>query len=507
MERERLLLRIARKIHETLDLSAVFRALVEEIRPVLAFDRASILMVTEDGSALEFRELEPEHREHLGRHDRIPIEGSAAGEAVRTGEPLVTHDLEREARYYEDPILRRAGIRSRVILPLRRGTRVVGTFNLASTRPEAFSEDDLTFLSLLAEQVGLAVVNAEMFRQVERTKARLQSDYIQFRLSLPELDELIGDSPPWRRVLERIEAVARTDATVMITGETGTGKELVARAIHRLSGRRNKPFVPVHCAALAPGLIASELFGHERGAFTGADRRRLGRLEIADGGTVFLDEVAEIPPDVQVQLLRVLQERAFERVGGTETIRVNVRVIAATNRDLGQARAAGRFRDDLFFRLNVFPISLPPLRERREDIEPLLRHFLRRYAAKVNRTFTEIDPRTIEACMLYDWPGNVRELENMVERTVILSPGPVFHMDPLRESSSAPSARFPTFDEAVREHLVHALRRTRGKIYGSDGAAALLGLKPSTLQSKLRKYGIDRREAARASLEPPAAPR
>ena len=313
-----------------------------------------------------------------------------------------------------------------------------------------------------------------------------------------QLSELVGDSSGWRNVLQQIEMVAPTDSTVLVRGETGTGKELIARAVHRLSSRRDKPFIAINCATLSPELIASELFGHEMGAFTGAVKRKLGRLELASGGTFFLDEVAELPVEMQGKLLRVLEEREFERVGGTKTIRVDVRLIAATNRDLDAARAERRFRDDLYFRLNVFPIRVTPLRERKDDIEPLLMYFLRRYAQKADKKFEQVDRRTIERCLLYPWPGIVRELENLVERSVILCPGPVFSMDPLLDADAlarAPS-RVPRFDEAVREHLIHVLEMTRGKIYGPGGAAEMLGLKPSTLQAKLKKLGLNRREVA-----------
>ena len=297
----------------------------------------------------------------------------------------------------------------------------------------------------------------------------------------------------WDAVLRAVDLVAPTDSTVLIRGETGTGKELVAREIHARSKRAAGPFVAVNCGALSPELVASELFGHEKGAFTGAMDRHPGRVERAARGTLFLDEIGELPGDLQVKLLRFLQEREFERVGGHETLRADVRVVAATNRDLEKARVDGAFRDDLYYRLNVFPVKLPPLRERREDVEPLLRLFLERYARKAGKRFEHVDVQSIERCREYPWPGNVRELENLVERAVILCPEPVFSLNPFAQAeAAAPGTAFTTLDALIRAHIVRALKLCGGKIYGPDGAARLLGLKPSTLQSKMLRLGISR---------------
>ena len=307
------------------------------------------------------------------------------------------------------------------------------------------------------------------------------------------LVEGVGTSPGWMKVLHEAALVAPTETTVLVCGETGTGKELVARAIHRGSARRDGPFVAVNCGMLSGELIASELFGHERGAFTGALQQRLGRVERASGGTLFLDEIGDLPVEMQVRLLRFLQEREFERVGGTQTIRADLRVVAATNRELDRLRAEGRFRDDLYFRLNVFPILVPPLRERREDIAPLLNVFVDRFSRKVGKRFSTVDRQSILRCEEYPWPGNVRELENLVERSVILCPEPVFFLNPFAQAeSAAPGAAQTTLQALVRAHILRALKLCGGRIYGEDGAARLLGLKPSTLQSKLKRLGIDR---------------
>ena len=312
---------------------------------------------------------------------------------------------------------------------------------------------------------------------------------------LEDGQEPIGESRAWNEVLRQVDLVAPTDSTVLIRGETGTGKELIARQIHDRSPRRDKPFVAVNAAALTPDLVASELFGHEQGAFTGATQRRPGRVERAAGGTLFLDEIGDLTPDLQVKLLRFLQERRYERVGGTETHRANVRVVAATNRDLERLRADGRFRDDLFYRLNVFPILAPPLRDRPEDVPLLLSAFVARFSRKVNKRFDHIDRQTVLRSREYPWPGNVRELENLVERAAILCPGPVFSMNPHAQAeTAAPGGDQTSLHAVVRAHILRALKRCNGKIYGADGAARLLGLKPSTLQAKLKKLGIDRKK-------------
>jgi len=303
----------------------------------------------------------------------------------------------------------------------------------------------------------------------------------------------VGESAAWNQVLRDAALVAPTDATVLVSGETGSGKERIARAIHSGSRRRSGPFVAVNCGLLSGDLVASELFGHEKGAFTGAVQQKLGRVERAAGGTLFLDEIGELPVDLQVGLLRLLQEREFERIGGTETLTADVRVVAATNRDLTRLRSEGRFRDDLYFRLNVFPLRVPPLRERREDVIPLLRHFVERFSRKVGKQFSVIDRQSMLRCEEYPWPGNVRELENLVERSVILCPEPVFFLNPFAQvEAAAPGSAHTTLQALVRGHIVRALKLCEGRIYGSEGAARLLGLKPSTLQSKIKRLGIDR---------------
>src|SRR5246127_5092325 len=330
---------------------------------------------------------------------------------------------------------------------------------------------------------------------------RLQNENVVLREEVDRasmFEEIVGASAPLNTVLARVAKVAPTDSTVLITGETGTGKELVARAIHKRSHRAQRAFVSVNCAALAPSLISSELFGHEKGAFTGATQRRIGRFELANGGTLFLDEVGELPLDTQIALLRVLQEREFERVGGKERIKIDVRIIAATNRDLNVAQANGTFRSDLFYRLNVFPVHVPPLRERREDIAMLLEYFLHRYAHQARKVFKSIDKHTLDFFEAYDWPGNIRELQNIVERSVILSPDDVFCVDNSWLPSVPCSKRTPQTREDVsdddseheRKIIVSALTQSRGRISGPRGAAATLGLPPATLEGRIKKLNI-----------------
>jgi len=358
-----------------------------------------------------------------------------------------------------------------------------------------------------------------ILRDVEERRAaedrlrqlHLQNEYLQEEIrAAHNVDEIVGTSRAFRDALDKVALVAGTDASVLIGGETGTGKEIIARAIHSASKRCERPLIKVNCAALPTGLIESELFGHEKGAFTGAGERRIGRFELAHGGTIFLDEIGEIPPETQVKLLRVLQEREIERLGGSRTIAVDVRVIAATNRDLARAVAAGTFRQDLFYRLNVFPITLPPLRDRREDIPILVHYFVGRFAAKIGRRIARVPAATTQRLQAYDWPGNVRELENIIERAVILSPGPELHVDPafltttlaneprmlattpidLKATGASPGTGF--LEDIERQHILAVLQQTNGRIEGEQGAARLLNLNPSTLRSRIKKLGIRR---------------
>jgi PAS domain S-box-containing protein len=349
-------------------------------------------------------------------------------------------------------------------------------------------------------------ITARVLAEQERNRLQQQNVYLQEEIkSEYNFEEIIGRSAALQNVLAKVGQVASTDSTVLIVGETGTGKELVARAVHNASRRKHRPLIKLNCSALPAGLVESELFGHERGAFTGATEKRIGRFELADGGTIFLDEVGELSPEVQVKLLRVLQEREFERVGSSKTIAVDVRVIAATNRDLPQAVAAGKFRQDLYYRLNVFPVDLPSLRERREDVPLLVHYFVNRYAATIGRTITRVPEETMRRLIAYPWPGNVRELENVIERAVILSPGPDLLVapealpvapapspgsdaSPPAADGSAPAA----LEQVERRHILAVLKQTGWRIDGPNGAARVLSMNPSTLRSRMQKLGIRR---------------
>jgi transcriptional regulator with GAF, ATPase, and Fis domain len=367
-------------------------------------------------------------------------------------------------------------------------------------------------LKVLAPQAAISLENTRLYRELEEREARirrLKDELYRENLALRDevdrgsmFEEIVGTAAALQGVLSRIDKVAPTDSTVCITGETGTGKELIARAVHKRSRRSERAFVSVNCAAISPSLIQSELFGHEKGAFTGATERRLGRFELADGGTIFLDEVGELLPETQAALLRVLQEREFERVGGRQTIPVDVRVIAATNRDLKAAVANGIFRQDLFYRLNVFPIEVPPLRERKADIVMLVKYFIQRYGTQAGKTFRSIDKKTLDLLEAYDWPGNIRELQNIIERSVILSSGSAFAIDPSwfpREASRRTprvAAAAPVQEEArtERDIIEAALTESRGRVAGPSGAAAKLRIPPSTLEHKIRALKIRKSE-------------
>jgi transcriptional regulator with GAF, ATPase, and Fis domain len=423
------------------------------------------------------------------------------------------------------------------VLPIRlRGHKEAAAFLVLGIHPgRAFDDTYREFVRRIAEQIAIGLASeredrlrmeAELERQrlaasqelllettrlyrelqereaeIRALKDRLQRENLALRDEVDRVsmfEEIVGSSNTLQTVLSRVAKVAPTDSTVLISGETGTGKELIARAVHKRSQRSGRAFVSVNCAALAPGLISSELFGHEKGSFTGAMQRRVGRFELADGGTIFLDEVGDIPPDTQVALLRVLQERQFERVGGTQPIHVDVRVIAATHRDLRTAIADGRFREDLYYRLNVFPIETPPLRERKDDILMLVEYFVQRYAKKAGKSIRTIEKRTLERLQAYDWPGNIRELQNVIERSVILSSGDVFAVDDVWISHESPqvTSRVATpvplegEPRTERDIIEAALAASRGRVSGPSGAAAKLQIPPSTLEHKIRALKI-----------------
>jgi formate hydrogenlyase transcriptional activator len=439
---------------------------------------------------------------------RMPLDGSAAGRAIVQRQPFVLENLDAGSpRYREEAIIARLGYGSLACFPLLFEDAVLGTLDIAHLPKHGLMECCLSTARQLSRLTAMALHNSLMVEEVRRLNRLLDQENALLREELRQIRKdgrYVAESPEMRLVMERLKLVAPSDTTVLIRGETGTGKEGLARAVHDFGPRFGAPFVAVNLGAIPETLIESELFGHEKGAFTGATRRKAGKFEQAEGGTLFLDEVGDAPPAVQVRLLRVLQEREVQRVGGTEPVPVNVRVVAATNRDLEAMVRAGTFREDLYYRLNVFPILLPPLRERREDIRPLARWFLSRHAAAMHRKPPEVPEAAFRALEAYPWPGNVRELENFLQRALILSPGPVLVLPELpgtTASSPAPvsAASGPAvprpWDEEMRDLLTRALEACEGRVYGPAGAAALLGLKPTTLQGKLKKYGVDPRPA------------
>jgi formate hydrogenlyase transcriptional activator len=370
----------------------------------------------------------------------------------------------------------------------------------------AFAPEDIEFLTQVASRVDSPVEDANAYHQIAKLRDKLAQeqlyleDEVQSELSF---DQIVGTSAALRRALRQVETVALTESTVLVYGETGTGKELIARAIHDRSRRRGRAFVKLNCAAIPTGLLESELFGHERGAFTGAMVQRIGRFELANGGTIFLDEIGEVPLELQPKLLRVSQEREFERLGSGRTLRTDVRLIAATNRDLAVMVQDGKFRADLFYRLNVFPLQVPPLRERSEDVPLLVRHFAQEFSRRMSKKIDTIPSETMQALTRYHWPGNIRELQNVIERAVILSFGSVLNV-PLSELkqvgvSQATSTRQGTLEEVQRKHILEVLEHTGWVLSGPNGAAARLGLKRSTLQYRMHKVGISRTGARRSS--------
>jgi formate hydrogenlyase transcriptional activator len=371
--------------------------------------------------------------------------------------------------------------------------------NFASKQEGRFLPQDVNLLKQIGAQMGIALDHARAYREIAELRDKLaeEKSYLEGEIcSELNFEEIVGDSLPLKRVLEQAKTVAPSNATVLVLGETGTGKELIARAIHRMSSRKEGNFIKLNCAAIPTGLLESELFGHEKGAFTGAVSRKIGRLELAHKGTLFLDEVGEIPLEIQPKLLRVLQDQEFERLGGTRTLRVDVRLVAATNRDLEQSIAEKEFRSDLFYRLNVFPLRMPALRERSRDIPLLVRYFVQTFARRMNKQIETITTETMNALISWDWPGNVRELENFIERSVILSAGTVLNapLAELKHGRSRHNGSNHTLADLERDHIIRTLRETGGVIAGMNGAAMRLGLKRTTLQSRIQKMGIDREE-------------
>ncbi len=500
---EALLLEISMVLLSNLDVRELFTAISATLRRILPHEYASLALYEPTSGDLRLLSLEqPETEAALGKEMLSPAQEALAGRVMNSRQPLVLNDLENvPVRSQATDRLRAEGVKSACFLPLVTQDRVLGTLNLVGRQKGAFDQQHVDLLQQLTSHVAIALDNALTYRKVAELKERLAEEklYLEEEIRTEyHFEEIIGDSPALKRILKQVESVGPTNATVLVLGETGTGKELIARAIHDLSPRRDRTFVKLNCAAIPTGLLESELFGHERGAFTGAISQKIGRLELAHQGTLFLDEVGDIPLELQPKLLRALQEKEFERLGSTKTIPVDVRLLAATNRDLTKMVADREFRSDLYYRLRVFPITVPPLRERAEDIPILVRYFAQKHAERMHRRIEMIPPEAMEALVRWRWPGNVRELENIIERAVILSPGPVLRV-PLAElvpdnGEPANGNGSGTLEDAERQHILRILRETRGIIGGPNGAAAQLGLKRTTLNSKMRKLGITREE-------------
>ena len=499
-DRLQLLLDVNNALVSNLDRRALFSAISACLRRVVSHDYTSLAVYDADRKAFDMWAIEFEGKGLIKEHMLVPVAGSPAGVAFTTGEPrrferadLVAFESEVGAALLAE------GIQSMCTVPLTVHDRRLGTLSIGRLGGEPFTACDTELLASVASQVAFSVENSLAFQEIAELKDKLAAEkvYLEDEIRTEyNFEEVIGQSPALKRVLHQVETVAPTDSAVLICGETGTGKELIARAIHDLSRRRQRTLVKVNCAAIPTGLLESELFGHERGAFTGAIAQRIGRFELADGGTLFLDEVGDIPLELQPKLLRVLQEQEFERLGSTRTRRVHVRVVAATNRNLDDMVAAGTFRNDLYYRLNVFPITLPPLRERPEDIPPLVRYFVQKFARRMNKRVETVPADAMAALAQYAWPGNVRELENAVERAVILTSGSALRV-PLSEFRARPAALtgVATLEATERQAILRALHDTNWVLGGPHGAATRLGLKRTTLQSRIRKLGIHRSTA------------
>jgi formate hydrogenlyase transcriptional activator len=500
-ERDRLrsLLEINNAVVTCLDTKPLFQAISAALRGIFGLDYVSLMIYEPETKALRLQMLDfPDGSGFIREHAMVPLEDSVAGYVFRTREARLLSLPEADAiSRATGAIMQREGLRAICCVPLISRSKVLGTLNLGSRQEGFITVADLHFFTQAGGQVAIALENALSYQRIEELNARLAEEkvYLEDEIRTDNrFEEIIGQSRALRAILKQVETVAPTDSTVLIYGETGTGKELLARAIHDLSSRRQGTFVKLNCAAIPTGLLESEMFGHERGAFTGAIAQRIGRFELAHRGSMFLDEVGEIPLELQTKLLRVLQEREFERLGSSRTIRTDARLVAATNRNLSEMVDERHFRADLYYRLNVFPITIPALRDRREDIPLLVRYFVQQYARRMNRRITNIPSESMQVLANYQWPGNIRELQNFIERAVIISPGPVLQA-PVRElKRTAGGGEVQTLAAAEREAILKALRDAGGRVGGAQGAAAMLGMKRTTLQARMRKLGIETRK-------------
>ena len=487
------ILQLSRSIG-SMTLEDISHNLLALVRPLFSCDLVNIVIFNQGTNDDSWRSLGAAQLAPLDG----PIDETTVWSTYEEEKPLWIPDWQNDGRLAIRKEAQKApgvGYRALCRLPLRTPQGCLGVLSLASVRPHSYSEQDVRVLLLAADQVAMGLANNMLHAKLQKLKNNSSNDKacVEDQPYQPSFEEIIGRSPALHRVLSQLEVVAPTDTGVLIRGETGTGKELIAQAIHNRSARRDRPFVKVNCAAIPSGLLESELFGHEKGAFTGAIMRKPGRFELADKGTLFLDEVGDIPLELQSKLLRVLQEHEFERLGSIRTQQVDVRVIAATHRDLKKMVQEGTFRSDLYYRLHVFPLMVPALRDRREDIPLIVRHFVNKYARRMNRCIEAIPARTMEALADYAWPGNVRELQNFIERAVILSPGTSLRapMEALnQEMAESFDTNLSTLEEMEREHVLRALRESNWVTGGPKGAAVRLGMKRTTLAYRIRKLGI-----------------
>jgi formate hydrogenlyase transcriptional activator len=499
-DRLRVLFDITNALVSKLSQEDLFCAISAQLSKVITHDFAALTLLEKQKEELQVHEL------HFTSEARLPIpcvsvrlNGLPASDAIASGKPVVLNEPDPQrfpSAFYKGAV--DAGAGATCSLPLTTSNGTIGTLEIGRLTCTAFTDEDINLGSQIARQIAIALENSLAYRELAemRDKVATEKLYLEDEIRFDQnIGDMVGESPVFQALIRTVRVVAPTDATVLILGETGSGKELIARAVHEWSGRRDRSFVKLNCAAIPATLLESELFGHEKGAFTGAIGQKFGRFELANHGTLFLDEVGEIPLELQSKLLRAVQEQEFERLGSNRTIHVDVRIIAATNRDLKAMTDDGKFRSDLYYRLHVFPIQVPPLRERREDIPSLIRHFIQSYSSRMNRAIDSIPSTAIEALTRYDWPGNIRELQNVIERSVILTQGKVLTIAMPELLSRNPTVQHNGSGmmlTAERERILRALKRSKGVVGGPNGAAARLGLKRTTLQSRMRKLNIGR---------------
>jgi formate hydrogenlyase transcriptional activator len=502
-DRLKLILDLTNQVVSNLNFHDLLRTISASVRRVMQCDAAAIMLPEPDGAHLRVHALDfPESKGLFAKEILIPIAGTMPGETFRSGRPWVLNRLdpaEVSAEMYAKAV--GEGMNSFCDVALVSRDRLLGVLALANQRENAFDEEKTAFLSQVAQQVAIGVENALAFGEIADLKDKLTQEKLYLEDEIRgdmDFEGIVGQSSALRHVLGLVETVAPSDSTVLLLGETGTGKELIARVIHERSRRKDRTFVKLNCAAIPTGLLESELFGHERGAFTGAISQKVGRLELADQGSLFLDEVGDIPIEIQPKLLRALQEREFERLGSTRTKRVDVRLVAATNRDLEKMIENREFRSDLYYRLNVFPIRIPPLRERPDDIPLLVRYFTQKYGRRMEKKIESIPATAMKKLASWHWPGNIRELENFIERSVILTHGTALEapISELGNNNGSTAPKVGTREASERDEIVRILKTTNGRVAGAEGAAARMGIKRTTLISRMRKLGIDPRRVS-----------